>query len=230
MFRYVVCLMFVLGHVLKADTIVVSVPGPLNAGGYGILASGAAASSWSSTLTYTGVSIATMLAGTPLGPVPGTAYLTTRIGPGTTTANEIARANVLFPTPTGLVTLFSNLTLPPNTYYLVLGSSVPEGKQGLWLDAYTCDASFTMCVPPTVTVGAGVSRNEDYLAPGGTIDAYTPASVFHQGGGIRGDPFLDYKVFVPGSSIPEPSAWSLLSIGLLFFLVPIIGRTRELKK
>jgi hypothetical protein len=179
--------MFALGHVLKADTIVVSVPGPLNAGGYEIFAAGSAASSWSSTITYTNVSIAAMVAGTPLGAVPGTAYLTTRIGPGTTTADEIARTNFLFPTPTGLVTLFSNLTLPPNTYYLVLGSSVPEGKQGLWLDAFTCDP--TMCVPPTVTVGAGVARNEDFLV-GGTIAAHTPASGFHQGGGSLPLPHL----------------------------------------
>jgi hypothetical protein len=93
-------------------------------------------------------------------------------------------------TQTGLVTLFSSLTLPPGTYYLVLGSSVSENREGGWLDAFTCDASF-MCVPPTVTVGVGVSRNEDFLT--GLKAAYAPASGFRQGVGIRGgDPFLDY--------------------------------------
>jgi hypothetical protein len=200
-------LLIALGQVSKGDTIVVSVPGPVTAGFYPIFSSQAAASSWSSTLTYTDVSIAAMLSSSPRGS-SGTAYLTTRIGPGTTTANEIAREDFLFPTQTGLVNLFSNLTLPSNTYYLVLGNSAPTG--GGWLDAYTCNASFTMCVPPTVIEGAGVTRNEDFLAPSGEIAAYTPASGFRQGGGIRGDPFLDYSV----TSIPEPSSSTLVFVGV----------------
>ena len=50
------------------------------------------------------------------------AYLTTQIGPGTTLANEIVSATTnvaLLVSAATEVPLFTNLTLPAGTYYLV---------------------------------------------------------------------------------------------------------------
>ena len=134
--------------------------------GNGIAEGGPLASSWSSTLAYSDVSISVMLSNRSPG-ILGTAYLTTRIGPGTSMADEVAQSSFIFPQQTQLFPLFSNLTLPPNTYYLVLTSSAsPLLPPPIWVDAYTCDPtdpSAAKCVPPTVTTGPGVSRNEDFV-------------------------------------------------------------------
>ncbi len=216
-------LMFALGLLLQADTIVVSVPGPVQEGGNGVQSDGPLASSWSSTLTYAArarardVSISAMLSSNWPG-ILGTAYLTTRIGTGASMTDEVARSNFIFPEQPQLFTLFSNLTLPPSTYYLVLTSSgSPLGPTPTWVDAYTCDPnnpSSALCVPPTVITGPGVSRNEDFVVFAGGQAPYAPASDFFQGGGIRGDPFFDYNVVSAGTeSIPEPSSFALLLLG-----------------
>lgn len=75
----------------------------------------------------------------------GTAYLTTRIGPGTTTANQLASVPFSvtgIDTPV-LTTLFSGLTLGAGTYYLVLSS--PPNESAGWEFGRCCPA------PPPVT-------------------------------------------------------------------------------
>ena len=86
------------------------------------------------------------------------------------------------------MTLFTGLTLTAGTYYLVLGSAGPYVAGG-WHDALP---------NPTIVLGAGVTRNGDYLA--NNLSTYTPASVFRQNAGINSDPFLQYSV----ATIPEP--------------------------
>ena len=97
------------------------------------------------------------------------------------------------------MTLFTGLTLTAGTYYLVIGSAGPYVAGG-WHDALP---------NPTIVLGAGVTRNGDYLA--NNLSTYTPASVFRQNAGINGDPFLQYSV----ATIPEPATFVMLGGGLL---------------
>ena len=130
---------------------------------------------WSQTFTATGVAISS-----PLGhifPVPnplvltGTAYLTRQIGPGTTVASEVARAAFERPATTTFteVRLFSDLTLGPGTYYLVLVPTQDEGMGWIATDS------------PTITLAAGAASGRDFFVNDdtGTLDfLYPPASTF----------------------------------------------------
>ena len=147
----------------------------------------AEASSWTSSIPYSGVDIDAVLGNGTAG-TQGIAYLMTQIGPGTTTASEVARSTFSFPSDDTSMTLFTGLALTAGTYYLVLGSAGPYVAGG-WHDALP---------NPTIVLGAGVTRNGDYLA--NNLSTYTPASVFRQNAGINSDPFLQYSV----ATIPEP--------------------------
>jgi hypothetical protein len=182
---------------------ILSLSGPIEGGFYGISPAQAAATSWSGSSAYTDVDISVLLG---RGPAEGTAYLMTKIGPQTTPADEIARADFRFPSVTTQVTLFSELTLGPGTYYLVLGSMASSGQIGGMRDAFDCGSTCSFS-PPTVLAETGVTRHPDYLAVSGSVAAYTPASAFQQGIGMRGDPFLEFTVSsdpVTIASVPEP--------------------------
>ena len=184
-------------------TTIVSVSGPPVTGSYTIsnvidFSTQAAASSWTSSIPYSDVDIDAVL-GQGIAGTQGIAYLMTQIGPGTTTASEVARSNFSFPSDVTSITLFTGLTLTTGTYYLVLGSAGPY-VAGDWHDALP---------NPTIVLGAGVTRNGDYLA--NNLSTYTPASVFRQNAGIDGDPFLQYSV----ATIPEPATFVMLGGGLL---------------
>ena len=199
---------------------ILSVSGPRDGGFYGISPSQAAATSWSGSSGYTDVDISVLLG---LGPAEGTAYLMTKIGPQTTRANEIARTDFRFPEVTKQVTLFSDLTLAPGTYYLVLGSMASSGLIGGVRDAFDCGTTCSFS-PPTVTAGSGVTRHADYLAVSGSVAAYTPASAFQQGIGMHGDPFLEFTVSsdsVTIASVPEPG-----NLGLFVVLAAILSVAR----
>src|SRR5204863_8662304 len=63
----------------------------------------------------------------------GTAFLTTRVGPGATIADEVARYNYTVTSPLfphELKTLFSGLTLGAGTYYLIISGSGSGGWIG----------------------------------------------------------------------------------------------------
>jgi hypothetical protein len=128
--------------------------------------------------------------------VSGTAYLATRIGPGTTSSSEVAHALFTTAIDTTQATLFSNLTLPSGTYFLILASPM-QFAEGAWRDA--CGQDFT-CSPVITT-----DNNMDLL---GSSVAYPPASVFRTGEGIRGgDLLLQYTV--TGRPVPEPGGLAL---------------------
>src|SRR4051794_18353401 len=69
------------------------------------------AASWSQTNRYTNVTIATHLSSFGVPQQTGRAYLTRRLGPGTTVADEIASLSFTFPLQASDVTLFSGVTL-----------------------------------------------------------------------------------------------------------------------
>ncbi|MGA2255528.1 MAG: hypothetical protein ABSG53_12765, partial [Thermoguttaceae bacterium] len=110
----VVVLFFVLPVPLRA-AIIISTDGQGNAG-YGLLDEYVRAAGWSQTSTYSGVTITAEIDPGIGSGTSGTAYLMTQIGPGTTSAEQIATASF---SATGsafspaLNTLFTGLTLGP---------------------------------------------------------------------------------------------------------------------
>jgi hypothetical protein len=120
--------------------------------------------SWTQTNKYLDVKITARLS-TFSGLVDqGTAYLTSRVGPGATEADEVAVASFTFPsTLSGSdVLLFSGLTLGPGTYYLIITGEIYSGPS--W--------SGTLGSGPTTDIG--VTHNGGFYVP--QAAAYPPAS------------------------------------------------------
>src|SRR5262245_8578149 len=119
------------------------------------------AASWTFASTFTNVSILAYV-----GAFQGlTGYLTTNIGPSAT-ANDMVAAPVTIQ-GTGLVTVFSGLTLGANTYYLVIG----DPGCGGW--------AFIAPDPPSVTTAAGVTHNTGFRAtPPHLNPIFPPVSSF----------------------------------------------------
>ena len=163
--------------------------------------------SWTQTSTYSNVTITAGLANALPNEVPGqgTVYLTKRTGPGTTVADEIARISLSnIPVAGALETLFTGLTLGPDTYYLVAASDT--GGSGLgWLTG-----NFTSVAGSGVTIDLSGSVLE--LAH---VDAYAPASDFFTV--QAGPPLLMFSVTGNpiGTPVPEPASLALLMTGLL---------------
>src|SRR5437016_13876167 len=115
---------------LKADPIIISVTAPPGLSTL-INDSSIVSTSWSQSKAYTGVSIAALVDSAIVGQTPAAdAYLTTRIGAGTTTADEIAHARFTVPAQLpvcsaascgAFVTLFTGLSLGPGTYFVTMG-------------------------------------------------------------------------------------------------------------
>src|SRR5581483_2774141 len=152
--------------------------------------------SWTAIESYTAVTISATLEGA--GPDPGIAFLTTNIGPGTTACSEVAVSNFVFPeidtSPGAKVQLFSGLTLPAGTYYLVLGSSTPAG--GGWLST----------TAPAITADVGVTAGLDYSTLSGAVNAaYPPGSSFT----VSPNTFM---FDVTGTAVPEPQSLAYVGV------------------
>jgi hypothetical protein len=154
--------------------------------------------SWNQTVGYSGVNIS--FQGTGLSsPATGTAYLTTRFGPGTTPADQIASVPFSeIPAVSSLIPLFSGLNLPTGSYYLSIFAD--SGSQIGW-DA----ADF----PANVTLGSGVSFTSlNSVEDGGNLEQnppyafYPPASDYVFG--------LQDELLVNISTAPEPSALCMI--------------------
>ena len=126
--------------------------------GYGI--------SWTQTNQFTNVSVSVGLSSFGVLNQMGRAYLTSRLGPGTTTNDEIASTSFTFPTEATDYVLFTGLTLGPGTYYLSLIGSGSSGS-GWFLG---CNASLTTA--DGVTLGPDYSFQElPYLPASGVLPA-----------------------------------------------------------
>jgi hypothetical protein len=161
---------------------------------------------WSQTKTYVGVSISAELPSFPPPVSSGTAYLTTRIGSGTTPSDQIASTNFAFPPSfSPRITLFSGLTLPPGTYFLTI--SAAPGSAGGWETIAEANATFTtdagvLPQPPAPSSGFFFTN---------VGSEYPPAAVFFNYQPI-------HPVFtVTGAIVPEPSTFALEFAGLIFF-------------
>ena len=122
--------------------------------------------SWTQTNAYRDVNVGARLYSLALAD-PGTAYLMTRIGPGTTAAEEVAVASFTFPNAQfpSAVLLFSGLTLGPGTYYLIVA-----GGTSFWSAWYGSRE-------PNVIADGGVTHNGNFYVTDPA--AYAPASVIH---------------------------------------------------
>jgi hypothetical protein len=190
-----------LGLPLAAGTIV-STDGLGNIG----FAWGVDVAGWSQTQTYINVTITAEIDPGLSPGATGTFYLMTQIGPGTTTANQIATTTV---TATGpefnsvLETLFTGLTLGPGNYYLVFGSPNELG----WAMA---PAGIT---PVTDT---GVTYTLNGIENVGA--AYPPATTVPNNFGDI------YEFTASGTAVPEPTSLASGAIGLIGLIVArVIG-------
>jgi hypothetical protein len=125
----------------------------------------------------------------------GTAYLTNRIGPGTTAGNVLATGTY---TTTGDDLLFSGLDLTPGSYYVVAFGTFNQGWDGT--------------DNPTVVTASGVTRNADYFTnqfgSGVPNTSFPPASTL-----LVSNPQLNLLYSVTGDvapTVPEPGTWMLL--------------------
>lgn len=157
---------------------------------------------WTQTGRYTGVSISAYLSSAdvldPSRPDgAGTVYLTNAIGPGTTSAKQIAQATVsgLTLDPAAPIDLFTGLTLGPGTYFLTISGGDPGGLG--W-------ESFS---PITDTTAAGGSLGGELAF---SLPSYPPAASF-----IDSTATFAFSVTGTPTPVPEPSsALFLLTIAL----------------
>jgi hypothetical protein len=149
--------------------------------------------SWSSTAAFTNVNISVALQGDT--GATGVAYLTTRIGSGTTIANQIASASFAFPSTLSLTPVFSGLNLSAGTYFLIIQQTATGNTgNGVWQGTTS----------PTLTSAAYVTATGEYWYYG-SFPSYVPSSTF--GRGLT--TYYDYTV----TSVPEPSATWLILLG-----------------
>ena len=147
--------------------------------------------SFSLSKSFQNVAISLSMSAFPHSGTTATAYLTTRIGPGTTSANEVASTRFTFPTGIDYVSpdimLFTGLTLAPNTYYVTFSNTGGANYGGLWIVF-----SGTAVVNPRVKVGDVVYTTSP--------DAYAPeASYAHQGSGLHYLPIMT----ITGDRVPN---------------------------
>lgn len=162
--------------------------------------------SWITTSAFTNVSISIELGGDS-GAI-GEAFLTTQIGPGTITADQIAASSFSFPAIESFTPVLSGLTLEAGTNYLLIEQTAAGSSGGgVWEGTPAW----------TVETAAGVTANYNYWTPY-SIPSYAPAADFSE---ISGNS-LQYAII--GEPIPEPStAWLVLFGGGVAFL----GRWRN---
>ena len=216
-----VCLTAVLissAPVTGTTIISVTAPPALSFGG------GAFSTSWSESQTYHNVTITALVNSFLVGQTPtAVAYLTTRIGPGTTTMDEIAHATftvplnlpVCSPASCGAnLTLFSGLSLGPGTYFVTMATDPASTGTVGWFPAAN----------PTVITDTGVTKGSAFFTTSAPA-SYAPASNFgvfqFTTNGVVQSAMNFTVVAVPVVAVPEPAAWLLIGFGALFlFLRP----------
>jgi hypothetical protein len=193
-------------------------------GSFGFVNQTVLVTGWSQTVTYTGVTITAPLEDTSLGGpiagVEGVVYLVNAIGPGTTSANEVAPPVSI----SGLTntfttrTLFSGLTLGPGNHYLVFrstntnplsmsmeGSDVPTVILGIGHYGGLSDRRFG-------DLGAGASLSPAAYPPASTVPLLQPSSLFVT---VAGSPVL-------APYIPTLSTWALWLLGAALLLIGML--------
>jgi len=195
--------------------LLVSVTGPDGAAQV-ISASRFAAWRWGIGSVHLDVSVFARLAAISADvPFDGTAYLTTGVGPGISSANEIAHSvfHVTSQVPS-FVELFHGLTLQPSEYWLTVTGSIPQG--GIWVAAWPIAFIFTS--DAIIGGGAGIADGQN------ASSSYPPSSVFVSSIDPTSLQFIVTDLGSPPTGIPEPSSVVLVMAGVIAILFAGIGR------
>jgi hypothetical protein len=181
------------------------------------------ATQWQSSLAFEDVTVTADLSSFIGTTGTVTAFLTTKVGPGTTAADEIAHATVTLPDffdASHTVTLFTGLDLAPANYYLSIVGT------GLW---WTSDSSQVVTTlfpcdnaPCPVTIGAGDPAFPNWQMFTVSPNAYAPASIwtpFHFGFGemhfsVDGTLVKEATPTDPPAAVPEPGTLLLTLTGV----------------
>jgi hypothetical protein len=197
-----------------ADT-VVSVPKGIN-GAPALANNQFLEENWTSTVAFSDVTISAFVISVNPADTSAVAFLTTQVGPGATSAELVAQANLTL--PVGLsspeLVLFSGLNLSPGTYYLTLATTDATDNEGWFNGDLTSSSAVT---------APGVTFNPPgFLAH--TIDAaYAPGSTFS----FTYKPGYAFDVVSGVSSVPEPFSLSLALTGVLLTAGTILAWRRS---
>ena len=175
------------------------------------------ATSWTASSSYTGVTVSASVDNTS--GVIAQAWLTTQIGPGATSAQQIATTTV--PPVSGNDTLFTGLSLGPGTYYLVL-----MFNSGMSIADWQIQDSAS----PIVT-DAGVTIGPSLVGPFQSFPSYGPSASFSSLGSSdlgdnNGDKFM-FSVTEGSGAVPEPASVFLLGPALGFLFLARKGLARR---
>lgn len=189
-------LLAVFGQNASADTVVSSSG---NFDGWIVLYSGQAFGvSWIQSSEFTNVSISAELTGFGSTTQTGRAFLTTKLGLGTTVADQVAFQSFTFPSNESSVTLFSGLDLPAGTYFLSLVGDSPSYGSG-WVVSQS----------PSIQSGPGDSFANDY-------GFRSPTTPFLPSSDVWVDPGKPNFSVTGTNTVPEPTAFCLLLIASPF--------------
>lgn len=198
-------ILFMSAVLAHASTTYISETGP-DGGNFTVEPSQTLVESWTQSVTLTNVQISADLAAD--GGLPtGTAYLTTALGPGSTSAANQIAVNTSAPFAIGATpafeVLFSGLALGPGTYYLVITGPGPNPSDNNFWEGASPVSEVTA---PGVSYGAVFQSS----GTGETEAGYLPSASFANLGSA-----FTLQFIVNDASVPEPAAWLLAGAGLL---------------
>lgn len=137
---------------LRAQTIISLSGGGWDLDGVAVQEGAGGIVSWTQTNRFTNVTIAAKVGGLFGTPAvgSGSAFLTRRVGPGTTTNDELASVSFPFPAAATNVVLFTGLTLDPGTWFLTIA-----GDPGSWGPNWLLSCRSDFAYADGVTLGTG---------------------------------------------------------------------------
>lgn len=176
---------------------------------------------WSTLTPLQDVTILALLSNGDVVPASGTAFLTTSIGPGTTSAQAIAQADVfLCGSCQQNVTLFNDLDLAAGPYWLTFGAPASSVSFLNWLTQPVDSLSITNG-PGIEYLGFQALQPSDALfPPGGALTFPAPLT-----NGIA------YDFSVTTSPVPEPGSLGIATLAFAaLFAVKLRKKTQPSHK